>query len=115
MESVKKILREDVNIRKLKSVNANGFNIWAELEGDTMWVMWNYKEGKPYTQRSEWLSHVKGPLFSTYTNWDELDFALASLGVKKVSEKSHIEDWGNDDKDTFVKSVYDFSPILKQK
>ena len=109
MESISKILSEG---HILKKVNADNFDIWAELDGDTMWVRWNYEHGRPGTQRSEWFRHVKGSLFSTHTQWDELDFALDALGVKKVSEKKSISDWGNGDTDEFTKSVYDFSSIL---
>ena len=100
------------NITKLKEVDAGDTIVWAELEGDTMWVKWNEKGGKPYSKRSEWLRHVKGPLFSTMTAWDELDDAIAALGVTKVDERSHIEDWGNDDTDIFTTYIYDFSPVL---
>ena len=111
-KTVKRVLNEDTNVYKIKSINVNGIDIWAELEGDTMWVRQNYEGGKPYTQRSEWFRHVKGSLFSTYTQWDELDFALDSLGVRKVYEKKHIEFYSDDDKDTFTNSLYDFSSIL---
>lgn len=112
MESVSKVLTENTNDHILKKVNVNNVDIWAELKGDTMWVRWNYENGRPGTQRSEWFRHVKGSLFSTHTQWDELDFALDALGVKKVSEKKSISDWGNGDTDEFTKSVYDFSSIL---
>ena len=112
MEEINKVLLGESNGQVLKKVKANGLDIWAELEGVTMWIKWNYENGKPHSQRSEWLRHEKGSLFSTMTDWDELDFALQSLGVKKVSSKSHIEDYGNNDTDVFTKSVYDFSSIL---
>lgn len=111
-EAINKVVICESNHRILKKVKNKGLKIWAELEGNTMWIKWNYEDGKPYSQCSEWLRHENGPLFSTMTEWDELDFALESLGIKKVSSKSHIEDWGNDDTDVFTKSVYDFSSIL---
>ena len=117
-DAVKSVLNE-YNYKRperkiLKSVNAKGINIIAYFEegDDTMWVEWN-GENDPITYtRTEWLRHVKDNLYSTYTNWDELDFALKALGVKKVGEKNHISDWGDGDTDTFTNSLYDFSSVF---
>lgn len=112
IKSVSRILNEAPSRRILKEVKANGLDIWAELEGKTMWVKWNYEKGKPSTESAEWFRHEKGPLYSTYTEWDELDFALEALGVKRVHQRSYVSDWGEGDTDEFTKAVYDFSPVF---
>lgn len=101
----------------LKKVNLGGIDIWAKInEGDDcMWVCWNYENGRKSQQCSEWLRHVKGNLYSTMTQWDELDYVLKALGVKKVSEKSNISDWGDGDTDKFTRTVYDFSSVFSSE
>ena len=117
-DAVKSIIGEGAfNPRRrkiLKTVKENGFVISALFEDgdDSMCIEWN-REGGPITQtRTEWLRHKKDNLYSTYTNWDELDLALKALGVKKVGQKSHVSDWGGGDTDRFTNSYYDFSSIL---
>lgn len=112
IKSMSRILNEAPISRVLKEVKANGLDIWAELEGKTMWVKWNYEKGKPYTKRAVWFHHEEGPLYSTYTEWHELDFALKALGVKRVHQRSYVSDWGEGDTDKFTKAVYDFSSVF---
>lgn len=82
------------------------------IKNGTLWVAWNY-EGIPYSKCAEWFDTVDSDrkLYSTLTNWDELDEALSLIGAKKVKSSSFGSDWGDGDIDIFTRNVYDFSNV----
>lgn len=83
------------------------------IKNKTLWVHWNY-EGYPHSfGRAEWFDTVdeERKLYSTLTNWDELDEALSIIGAKKVKSSSFGSDWGDGDIDIFTRNVYDFSNV----
>jgi len=90
------------------------YDVWASIGTDN-YVTIQWKEvGKPRSfTRSEWMKPVgtSGRLYSSYANWDEMDWALECLGVKKVKKQCEKVDEFGDIK-TFTKSYYDLSPIL---
>ena len=121
-ETIKDFLLNEYNYQPkkkiiLKKVKKNNIIVTAFFyKGSSdMNVEWN-EENAPITyQRNEWLSHVKGNLYSTYTEWNELDFALDALGVKRVKSKQYIDDYGNHDTDIFTNTLYDFSSVINGK
>lgn len=89
-------------------------DVWASI-GKDRYVTIHWKEvGRPRSMTaSEWLKPVKGSdkYYSSMANWDELDWAISCLGIKKVKVKSYKVDEFGEEKE-FYCSFYDLSPIL---
>lgn len=90
------------------------YDIWACIGKDGyITIRWNRVGASRSMTSSEWLKPVKGSdkYFSSMSNWDELNWALSCLGVKKEKVKSYKVDEFGDTKEFFC-SYYDLSPIL---
>lgn len=109
-------------IRLLKHVKAKDerhlrpadYDIRASIENDgCVKVEWK-RDGSPRSMTvSDWLKPVKGSdtHYTSMSNWDDLDWVLQCLGVKKVKKSTQkVDDFG--DVKTFVTSYYDLSSIL---
>jgi hypothetical protein len=91
------------------------YDAWVGIEGNMLWVEWNWSGATSRTSiRSEWFNpvNVEKGIYSTLTNWNELDEILEGWGVKPVAKKSWISDWGNHDTDKFTNTAYDFSSVI---
>lgn len=85
----------------------------CHIKNGRLRVRWNY-EGCPRSFERAVSFHTvnaERKLYSTLTNWDELDEALSLIGAKKVKSSSFDSDWGDGDIDIFTRKVYDFSNV----
>lgn len=123
-EAISKVTGEHVGNgrRLLKHVKAadkrhlrpTDYDVWASIDNDgCVTVEWK-KVGSPRSMTiSDWLKPIDGSdtYYKSMSNWDDLDWALECLGVKKVKKSAQkVDDFG--DVKTFVTSYYDLSPIL---
>lgn len=87
---------------------------WVEIKNNkTLWVEWKYINKGPNEIRSVWFDTVneKKHLYSTATQWDELDDILSGLGVIAVKQNSWAyDDFGEIEK--FTRTTYDFTKLL---
>lgn len=123
-EAISKVTGEHVGNgrRLLKHVKAEDkrhlrptdYDVWASIDNDGyVTVEWK-KVGSPRSMTiSDWLKPIDGSdtYYKSMSNWDDLDWALECLGVKKIKESAQkVDDFG--EVKTFVTSYYDLSPIL---
>lgn len=84
-------------------------------EYNTIFVCWNPTEIHAF-ERAEWLNDTKTDgIFSTLTNWDELDNAVIALGGKvNKNGGGFVSDWGDGDIDVFTRTYYDFRSVFME-
>ena len=107
-------LLKHVNVEDKRHLRPTDYDVWASMDNDgCVAVEWK-KVGSPRSMTiSDWLKPVRGSetYYTSMSNWDDLDWALQCLGVKKVKKSTQkVDDFG--EVKTFVTSYYDLSPIL---
>ena len=123
-EAISKVTGEHVGNgrRLLKHVKAEDkrhlrptdYDVWASIDNDgCVTVEWKKVGSHRSMTISDWLKPIDGSdtYYKSMSNWDDLDWALECLGVKKIKESAQkVDDFG--EVKTFVTSYYDLSPIL---
>ena len=107
-------LLKHVNVEDKRHLRPSDYDVWASMDNDgCVAVEWK-KVGSPRSMTiSDWLKPVRGSetYYTSMSNWDDLDWALQCLGVKKVKKSTQkVDDFG--EVKTFVTSYYDLSSIL---
>ena len=107
-------LLKHVKVEDKRHLRPTDYDVWASIDNDGyVTVEWK-KAGSPRSMTvSDWLKPVRGSetYYTSMSNWDDLDWALQCLGVKKVKKSTQkVDDFG--DVKTFVTSYYDLSSIL---
>lgn len=107
-------LLKHITVTNKRHLRPSDYDIWASIGTDN-YVTIRWKEvGKPRSFTcSEWMKPVEtsGKFYSSYANWDEMDWALECLGVRKVKKQyEKVDEFG--DIKTFTKSYYDLTSLF---